>query len=380
MAIENNPELKAQHKRYEASMEKVAQVTSLPDPIFSFGFAITPTTPIRSPQEARFSISQMLPWFGTLQAMGNSVELLAEANFQSYIDTRNQLYYQVSAAYYPLYELNELIRIEEDNIKLLESFKAIATQKFENGLGKLAKVLRTEILINEANINLVIYRKQEKPLVASFNQLLNRPEYEPVQINTSIEIENVQDFKPKDSLLIDNPALNALELKIQYSEATKLAVQKQSLPRIGVGLEYRLIGNNNQMNTSGNDMLMPMISISLPIYRKKYNALKNEAVLVQDSYVYEKEGKTNSLIADYEIALFDIQQQQQLISLYEQQVKMTEQSLNLLFASYGNSGEAFEEVLRMHQELLKYQKLNANAFTRYNIALAKINYLTAKED
>jgi len=52
--------------------------------------------------------------------------------------------------------------------------------------------------------------------------------------------------------------------------------------------------------------------------------------------------------------------------------------LNLLFTSYGNSGKEFEEVLRMQQQLLKYQKIRATALTQYQIAIAKINYLTSK--
>jgi outer membrane protein TolC len=75
---------------------------------------------------------------------------------------------------------------------------------------------------------------------------------------------------------------------------------------------------------------------------------------------------------------FEIQQQLKLLSLYEQQIQSSQQSLNLLFASYGNSGKEFEEVLRMQQQLLKYQKLRATALTQYQIAVAKINYLTSK--
>ena len=35
--------------------------------------------------------------------------LIAEAKYQEYLDAQNQLRYEVAAAYYPLYELEELI-------------------------------------------------------------------------------------------------------------------------------------------------------------------------------------------------------------------------------------------------------------------------------
>jgi len=48
-----------------------------------------------------------------------------------------------------------------------------------------------------------------------------------------------------------------------------------------------------------------------------------------------------------------------------------------LFTAYGNSGNEFEEVLRMQQQLLKYEKMKATAEIQYQIAIAKLNYLTA---
>lgn len=99
---------------------------------------------------------------------------------------------------------------------------------------------------------------------------------------------------------------------------------------------------------------------------------------MQESYSLQKEDVANTLISEYELAWYQVQQQFQLLSLYEQQFQTSQQSLNLLFASYGNSGKEFEEVLRMQQQLLKYRKMNATALTQYNIAVEKINYLTSK--
>jgi hypothetical protein len=78
------------------------------------------------------------------------------------------------------------------------------------------------------------------------------------------------------------------------------------------------------------------------------------------------------------MAWFELEQQQELISLYESQIEETNQALNLLMIAYGNSGKEFEEVLRMQQQLLKYKKMKATSIAKYQIALGKINYLTAK--
>jgi hypothetical protein len=76
--------------------------------------------------------------------------------------------------------------------------------------------------------------------------------------------------------------------------------------------------------------------------------------------------------------LFEISQQLRLLELYREQVQTTEQSLNLLFSSYSNSGQDFEEVLTMQQKLLQYEKLMAQAVAKYHTAVARLDYITAK--
>lgn len=380
IAAENNPGLQAIYKEYEAALQKVPQVNTLPDPTFSFGYFISPVETRVGPQQARFSLTQMFPWFGTLKAQGNVASLMAEAKFQNFIDARNRLYLQVASAYYPLYELKDFIRIEQENISILESYKTIANQKFKNGTGAIVDVLRVDIMLKDAQTNLTILKDKEKPLLTAFNKLLNRPETESVQFSDTLKVEILSDNYRKDSLIATNSKLKALDLKLQASQAAEIVSQKQGLPKLGVGLDYVLVGERTDMAISdnGKDILMPMVSVSIPIFRKKYNAAMKEAQLMQESYTYQKQEVTNMLISEYEMVWFQVQQQFQLLSLYEQQIETSQQSLNILFTSYGNSGKEFEEVLRMQQQLLKYQKLSATALAQYHIAVEKINYITSK--
>ena len=381
IASDNNPGLLSQYKKFEAALEKVPQVSTLPDPSISFGYFISPVETRVGPQNARFSLTQIFPWFGTLKAQGDAATLMAEARYQSFLDAKNKLYFEISTAYFPLYELREWMKIEEGNIAILESYKAISNSKFKNGNGTLVDVLRVDIMLKEAVTNLGILNKKEMPLLASFNKLLNRNEIEPVIIADTIEIDPLSLDNAKDSLVVDHPLLNSLELKIKASEASEYAAIKQGLPRLGLGLDYVMVGERTDMALpdNGKDVLMPMVTVSLPIFRGKYKAAVKEAQLMQEIYSLQKTETTNSLNSNYEMALFDIRQQTDLILLFDQQISESEQVLNLLFTSYGNSGKDFEEVLRMQQQLLKYDRLKITALSQYRIAQAKLNYITAKK-
>lgn len=386
IAADNNPGLLSQHKEFEAALQKVPQVSSLPDPSLSvsaFGRMVETRV---GPQQARFSLSQMFPWFGTLKAQGDAATLLAESKYQSFLDARNKLYYEVSAAYFPLYELKEWMKIEERNIAILESYKTISNSKFKNGNGTLVDVLRVDIMLKEAKTNLEILNKKEKPLLASFNKLLNRNEIESVSITDTIKMEPVLIDYTKDSLVVDHPLLNSLELRVKASQASERAAVKQGFPKMGVGLDYIMVGEREDLAPgatappdNGQDAFMPMVTVTLPIFRGKYTAAVKEAQLMQDSYSLQRIEIANSLNSNYEMAIFDIRQQTDLVTLFDEQIKESEQVLNLLFTAYGNSGKDFEEVLRMQQQLLKYDKLKITALSQYRIAIAKLDYITAKK-
>lgn len=379
IAAENNPELKAKYKEFEAAMQKIPQVSSLPDPNLSMGYFISPVETRLGPQNVRLSLSQMFPWFGTLKAQKNAATLLAESKYQAFLNAKNQLYSQVATAYYPLYELLKLKDIEQENIKILESYKNIANAKFENGKGSLVDVLRVDIMIKDAQTNLEILNKKEPALTSWFNSILNRKYDEKIVVSKKIETIELPIEYRKDSIAT-NPILQELELKKQASEATIEAARKQGLPKLGIGLDYVFVGNGmNNFPDSGKDVIMPMVTVSLPIFRKKYDAAVTEAKLMQENYSFQKEAYENKLNGTYYKLVFELQKERDLLKLYEGQVITLSKSLSLLFAYYSNANKDFEEVLRMQQELLKYQKLQLSSISTFHVKLAELDYLTAKQ-
>ena len=71
--------------------------------------------------------------------------------------------------------------------------------------------------------------------------------------------------------------------------------RKQGLPKLGVGLDYVFVGTGmNNFPDSGKDVIMPMVTVSLPIFRKKYDAAVTEAKLMQENYSFQKEAYENN--------------------------------------------------------------------------------------
>ena len=152
------------------------------------------------------------------------------------------------------------------------------------------------------------------------------------------------------------------------------------MPKLGAGVDYVLVGERKDMDLpdNGKNVLMPMITMSLPIFRGKYKGAQKEAELMQESYQMEKAELNNKLYGSYYRYSSEIQIQENLISLYDKQVVTSEQTLELLYNGYSNSGKDFEEVLRVQQQLLEFKKMKLKAMVAYQTSLAQINYVTAK--
>lgn len=382
-AADNNPGLQAEYKEFEAALQKVPQVSTLPDPSLSvsaFGQMIETRV---GPQQARFSLSQMFPWFGTLRAQGDVAALAAEARLQSYFNARNKLYNEVAETYYMLYGVEQQMVIQQKNIEVLESFKTIATSRFENGKGSLADVLRADIVLKGAGTGLVILEKERHPLTVRFNRLLNRPDSAAIAMPDSTGMG----FSPPPSdstatWLQRHPMVAGLELMEQRSKAAEYAARKQGMPMLGVGIDYVIVGKRMDAGAppdNGKDAIMPMVSVSLPVFRKKYRAAIREEQIMQESYRLRQQEVINTLSADIEAVLFELSRQQELTALYGEQVAATRQTLRLLLTAYGNSGAGFDEVLMMQQRLLEFEEKAVDALVSYLAATAKYNYLIAKE-
>ncbi|SFD87319.1 Outer membrane protein TolC [Thermophagus xiamenensis] len=380
LAAKNNPELQARYKAFEAAVQRIPQVKGLPDPTLSLGYFLSPVETRLGPQEFKISLSQMLPWFGTLKAKEQAASLAAEARFRDFMDARNRLYYEVAEAYYALGRLRTWTQIEKENINLLKSWKELTTRNYENGVGDMVDVLRVDLLLKESATNLEILNREEKPRLSRLNQLLNRPLQEPVMTDTLEMVNHAVMPLNKDSLLLHHPALQKLDLMEQSSKAEEVVARKNGYPKSGIGIDYVVVGkpSNMQLDNEGKDIIMPMVSLSLPIYRKKYKAAIREAQLNREAIALQKEAAINNLLSLYEEVLYTIQKQEQLILLYDEQIRESSRALNLLTTDYANSGKDFDEILSMQQKLLQYEKNKTEAISRYNTALARLRYVLGR--
>jgi len=183
-----------------------------------------------------------------------------------------------------------------------------------------------------------------------------------------------------DSIVKNNPMLGMLQAEEAAFLAQTKMNQKMGFPMIGVGTQYGILkpraGNLNPMN--GRDMWMPMVSVNLPIWRKKYRASVKEVQLKREAVAEDQRETQNALMVSHEEALKDFRDAERRKALYERQSMLALQTLHILTASYGAGGNEFEDVLQMQSKLLNYRLAHLNAVVDQNISVARLERLMGR--
>lgn len=248
--------------------------------------------------------------------------------------------------------------------------------------GSMIDVLRVQMEINELQNNLALLQDSKIPLLVRFNQLLNRERNELVIFSDSIMAATIPVALNEipDSIKNNNQMLKMLEQDEQAFIAQGKMNQKMGLPMIGVGLQYDIFQpraiSESMMN--GQNMLMPMATVTIPLWRKKYTASVRESDFMRQAVIEQKQDVSNQLMVNYEDALKDFKDADRRVKLYQEQTSLANQALNILIVQYSTEGSNFEEVLRMQQQLLDYRLKYLDALIDGNIAVAMMERLMGR--
>ncbi|MBL4594542.1 MAG: TolC family protein [Flavobacteriales bacterium] len=250
IGAENNPGLKAKFSEYNAALEKIPQVGSLPDPTISFGYFITPVETRVGPQQAKFGINQMFPWFGTLNAKKDVVIQRAKASYEAFEEAKSKLFFDIKSAYFNLYFVKKGIIITRENIAILSTFQQLALIKVATGKSSVVDEMRVEMEINELENQLAYLLDTKWTLEVKFNKLINQSTENPIVTPDILWDGNMKMSKEMllDSVTNQNHLVRQLDYKIASFQKQEVVVKKIGSPKISVGVDYILIGNSSNSN------------------------------------------------------------------------------------------------------------------------------------
>ncbi|WP_083476224.1 TolC family protein [Lacinutrix mariniflava] len=378
-ALENSPEIQKFELQYNIASEKVNEVNTLPNTEFAVGYFVSEPETRTGPQRFKVSAKQMLPWFNTISARENYVNALADAKYEDIVIAKRKLMASVSQSYYNLYANTAKQTVLVENIKLLDTYETLALTSVEVGKASAVDVLRLQMRENEMQQLLEVLGQQFLAEQTKFNKLLNREKAIAVKVLNELNLPS-EDFEITTKNLELHPELLKYDKLYQSVEKSELLNQKESSPLIGFGLDYVNIEKRPDMSFSdnGKDIVMPMVSVSIPIFNKKYKSQTKQNELKQQEIESQKQERFNSLETLLDKAVND--RISARIS-YNTQVKNLQQAKDaetILVKSYETGTIDFNDVLDIQELQLKFQMNQIESIKTYYLQTTNINYLTQK--
>jgi len=376
-ALKNSPEIQKFELQYSIVSEKVNEVNTIPNTEFGVGYFVSEPETRTGAQRFKVSAKQMLPWFGSITARENYVSSLADAKYEDIVIAKRKLLAAVSQSYYNLYANRAKQKVLVQNIELLETYETLALTSVEVGKASAVDVLRLQMRQNELEQLKEVLAQQYLAEQTALNKLLNRDKDIAVNVVQELAIPSETTLVNTENLSL-HPELIKYDKLYQSVEQSELLNQKESLPMIGFGLDYVNVDKRPNMNFSdnGKDIVMPMVSVSIPIFNKKYKSQTKQNEFKQQEITAQKQERLNKLETVLDKAVNDrisarISNETQLKNL-----EQANDAEEILIKSYETGTIDFNDVLDIQELQLKFQMNQIESVKTFYVQTTIINYLS----
>jgi len=378
----NNPGLEAAFNRFKAAAEQVPQAGTLPDPRFTYRYYIEQVETRVGAQNQAFGLSQMFPWFGKLKLRSDAAAKAAMAAQQEFETAKLELFYRVKDAYYEYYYLGRAIDIVRENILLLQNFEQVVRRRYEVAAAEHPDLIRAQVELGKLEDRLNTLNSLQEPVAARLNAALNRPPSAPLAGPRQIEevTITVTDEQLLKMMAESNPYLAALNYDIARNKTQVELAKKEYYPDVTLGVDF--IDTSDRIgpsppSDSGQDPIIAMVSVNLPIWRDKLKAGVRQARYQYNAAVRNRFQALNDLNARLKMTLYEFRDAERKIGLYRDTLlPKAIESVKASETSFRGGQSTFLEVIDAQRVLLEFELEYQRALSNKAQQLAQLEMLT----
>ncbi|MHB9028058.1 MAG: TolC family protein [Candidatus Latescibacterota bacterium] len=377
----NNPELRAARLRWQAALERIPQARALPDP--QLGYRFEDMGGGFGSWEHRLEASQMFPWFGKRDLMGDREGIMADIEEQMYQEMKLRLSTMVTGAYTEYYFLSREITVTEENLKLLSYLERVAQSRYTAGKGSQSDVIKAQVEMGVLEERIQSLRDMLRPTAAKLNAALNRPGDAPLPAPSGLpDVDITRDETRLASWLKEhNPSLKAASFQTQSSDKAVELARKEYYPDIMLGIGVGT-GKDSIAGAMGSrrNSFMGMFSLNIPLWGRKNRAAVNEAQEIRRSSEQARNNRENELAAELQEALYRWRDSERKVRLYRDSLlPKARQSLAVSQRAFEAGNAGFLDLVDAQRMLLELELSLERALSDRVQSHAVIVQLTGRE-
>jgi cobalt-zinc-cadmium efflux system outer membrane protein len=375
--LTNNPEIQIFELKHQVAKEKVNEANTLPNTQIGIGYFVSEPETRTGAQRFKVSAKQIFPSFGSITARENYATSLANAVYEDVVIAQRKLVASISQSYYNLYALKEKQTVLNENITLLETYEELALTSVEVGKASAVDVLRLQMRQNELEQLKQVLEQDYLAEQTALNKLLNREKNIEISIDSELTMPSEITLINSEKLTL-HPELLKYDKLYESVEKSELLNQKESSPMLGFGLDYIAVSKrpNLDFSNNGKDIVMPMVSVSIPIFNNKYKSKTKQNELLKKEINFQKQDKLNRLETVLDKAVKKNTSARISYNTQAKNLKQAKDAETILVKNYETGTIDFNDVLDIQELQLKFQINQIESIKTYYLQKTIINYLT----
>jgi outer membrane protein TolC len=365
-AMLNQPQVEAAYYDWAASIERITQARSFPDPQFTFQMDIQNIVTSIMP-----GLMGTIPWPEKLRVGANIASAESQSKFFVFQSAVLESAFEVKRAYYQLYFLEEKLRVNQETLRLLADLEKLARSQNEVGKVTLQDVLRAQIEQDRLKTEVANLEDSRTSLLAQFKAALGLGADAPTPPipdhfeSTTLDLTADKLF---ETALSQNTRLKVMEADVRAAEASIILARKSRLPDFTLGLMADV-----KMNPT---LYRPLGTISLPIWRDKIAAQIAEAQARKRSAQAQLSGEQIVLAVGFaERSFLYREATRNLALLNEKLLPKARQSLEVARSGYLGGQIDFFNLTDAQRTLLGFKLDKVEATTQREVVLAELSLI-----
>ena len=297
-ALDANPMIAKLNLAYQISEEKVEAKRDYAPTKFNFGYFATQPQTRTGEQVAKAGFSQQFNWFGTLYAKQEVAKYESQAVRQQWLQVQRKLIEEVSSLYIAAQFAEERLVLIQEQLDLQEELRKYVQSEVSSSEDfKVQQLFKIELQHNNLKQSFRDTERQLNLIRQQLNLKMNRPHETLFTFNKRPDFpEEIPIWNEKD--LEIHPEILKLDALYESVQQEKTVLDKQRLPQFTVGMDYialKAYDNSPTLVNNGQDIFMPMLGLSIPIFGKKNSSIERQLELKQEMISMERSEKLLSL-------------------------------------------------------------------------------------
>jgi outer membrane protein TolC len=354
-----NPGLRASWELWLAAVERIVQAEALPDPQISYGYYFESVETFTGPQQQRLRGAQTFPWLEKLVLRGDVAARAAEAARLRFEARKLRLFEEVTQAWAEYFYLSRAIAVTRENVNLLRDWEVLIRARYRVATGSYHDLINAQVEQGKLDDRLRTLEDLRVPTIARLNDVLGRESRVPIVAPTALPHFEVA-FNDEELLARlggSNPELGALEAGVEEQGHRVDLAWREYFPDVTIGVEWIETGRRagQDVPDAGQDPVIGLVSMNLPIWWQKYSAGVREAEARHRAARKQRVERERNLTTELQFALYGFRDAERKTDLFGNAlVPKAKEALAANYSAYEAGGADFLDLLQAQRLFLEF--------------------------